>query len=87
MTNPAIDPLREGLVMSLESHLGARGNFLQVRIVELWNRKARRHHHLPRKERALKCLLFIGRILGEVFVGLSCEGHENMRVRNVWREW
>jgi hypothetical protein len=29
VTNPAIDPLREGLVMSLESHLGARGNFLQ----------------------------------------------------------
>lgn len=28
MTNPAIDPLREGLVMSLEVHLGARGNIL-----------------------------------------------------------
>jgi hypothetical protein len=28
VTNPAIDPLREGLVMSLESRLGARGNLL-----------------------------------------------------------
>jgi len=29
VTNPAIDPLREGLVLSLESHLGARGNILE----------------------------------------------------------
>jgi len=29
VTNPAIDPLREGLVMSLEVHLGSRGNILQ----------------------------------------------------------
>eukprot|EP00241_Pyramimonas_parkeae_P000420 CAMPEP_0114250742 /NCGR_PEP_ID=MMETSP0058-20121206/14870_1 /TAXON_ID=36894 /ORGANISM="Pyramimonas parkeae, CCMP726" /LENGTH=1531 /DNA_ID=CAMNT_0001364439 /DNA_START=430 /DNA_END=5025 /DNA_ORIENTATION=+ len=28
VTNPAIDPLREGLVMSLDVHLGARGNIL-----------------------------------------------------------
>lgn len=28
MTNPPIDPLREGLVMSLEMRLGARGNLL-----------------------------------------------------------
>ena len=28
MTNPAIDPLREGLVMSLEMPLGAKGNLL-----------------------------------------------------------
>ncbi|VFQ72272.1 unnamed protein product [Cuscuta campestris] len=30
VTNPAIDPLREGLVMSLEVHLGMRGNILEV---------------------------------------------------------
>lgn len=30
VTNPAIDPLREGLVMSLEVNLGKRGNILQV---------------------------------------------------------
>ena len=29
VTNPPIDPLREGLVMSLEMRLGARGNLLQ----------------------------------------------------------
>nr|YP_009546567.1 ferredoxin-dependent glutamate synthase [Gelidium kathyanniae]AYO27915.1 ferredoxin-dependent glutamate synthase [Gelidium kathyanniae] len=28
VTNPAIDPLRESLVMSLETHLGAKGNLL-----------------------------------------------------------
>ncbi|NJK62559.1 MAG: glutamate synthase large subunit, partial [Synechococcaceae cyanobacterium SM2_3_1] len=28
VTNPAIDPLRESLVMSLDMHLGARGNLL-----------------------------------------------------------
>lgn len=28
VTNPPIDPLREGLVMSLEMRLGARGNLL-----------------------------------------------------------
>ena len=28
MTNPPIDPLREGLVMSLEMRLGRRGNLL-----------------------------------------------------------
>ncbi|MEN9248776.1 MAG: glutamate synthase-related protein [Gloeomargarita sp. GXS_bins_116] len=31
VTNPAIDPLRESLVMSLEMGLGRRGNLLQVR--------------------------------------------------------
>ncbi|CAA0812826.1 Ferredoxin-dependent glutamate synthase 1-chloroplastic/mitochondrial [Striga hermonthica] len=30
VTNPAIDPLREGLVMSLEINLGKRGNILEV---------------------------------------------------------
>lgn len=30
VTNPAIDPLREGLVMSLEVNLGKRGNILEV---------------------------------------------------------
>ncbi|XP_073139676.1 ferredoxin-dependent glutamate synthase, chloroplastic-like [Henckelia pumila] len=30
VTNPAIDPLREGLVMSLEINLGKRGNILQI---------------------------------------------------------
>ncbi|KAK2981099.1 hypothetical protein RJ640_021153, partial [Escallonia rubra] len=30
VTNPAIDPLREGLVMSLEVNLGKRGNLLEV---------------------------------------------------------
>ena len=30
VTNPAIDPLREGLVMSLETTLGAKGNLLEV---------------------------------------------------------
>ncbi|KAK4281941.1 hypothetical protein QN277_013381 [Acacia crassicarpa] len=30
VTNPAIDPLREGLVMSLEVNLGQRGNILEV---------------------------------------------------------
>ena len=29
VTNPPIDPLREGLVMSLEMRLGSRGNLLQ----------------------------------------------------------
>ena len=29
MTNPPIDPLREGLVMSLAMRLGKRGNLLQ----------------------------------------------------------
>nr|YP_010170919.1 glutamate synthase [Chondria tumulosa]QSD57060.1 glutamate synthase [Chondria tumulosa] len=29
VTNPAIDPLRENLVMSLETHLGPKGNFLE----------------------------------------------------------
>jgi len=29
VTNPPIDPLREGLVMSLEMRLGKRGNLLQ----------------------------------------------------------
>jgi hypothetical protein len=28
VTNPPIDPLREGLVMSLEMRLGGRGNLL-----------------------------------------------------------
>ena len=28
VTNPPIDPLREGLVMSLQMRLGARGNLL-----------------------------------------------------------
>jgi hypothetical protein len=40
VTNPAIDPLREGLVMSLESHLGARGNFLQVSLSNTKKRRA-----------------------------------------------
>ena len=31
VTNPAIDPLREGLVMSLEMLLGERGNLLEAR--------------------------------------------------------
>ncbi|KAG2638842.1 hypothetical protein PVAP13_2NG619300 [Panicum virgatum] len=30
VTNPAIDPLREGLVMSLEVNIGKRGNILEV---------------------------------------------------------
>uniref|UniRef100_A0A7N0THN9 glutamate synthase (ferredoxin) n=1 Tax=Kalanchoe fedtschenkoi TaxID=63787 RepID=A0A7N0THN9_KALFE len=30
VTNPAIDPLREGLVMSLEVNIGKRGNLLEV---------------------------------------------------------
>lgn len=30
VTNPAIDPLREGLVMSLEVNVGKRGNILEV---------------------------------------------------------
>jgi glutamate synthase (ferredoxin) len=30
VTNPAIDPLRESLVMSLNMHLGARGNLLHI---------------------------------------------------------
>ncbi|XP_073017291.1 ferredoxin-dependent glutamate synthase, chloroplastic-like [Primulina eburnea] len=30
VTNPAIDPLREGLVMSLEVNLGKRGNILEI---------------------------------------------------------
>ena len=30
VTNPPIDPLREGLVMSLEMRLGGRGNLLQT---------------------------------------------------------
>ncbi|KAK3249813.1 hypothetical protein CYMTET_40777 [Cymbomonas tetramitiformis] len=30
VTNPAIDPLREGLVMSLVMHIGAKGNVLNV---------------------------------------------------------
>ncbi|XP_074320575.1 ferredoxin-dependent glutamate synthase, chloroplastic [Silene latifolia] len=30
VTNPAIDPLREGLVMSLEVNIGRRGNILEV---------------------------------------------------------
>jgi len=29
VTNPAIDPLREGLVMSLEITIGKRGNLLE----------------------------------------------------------
>ncbi len=29
VTNPPIDPIREGLVMSLEMRLGKRGNLLQ----------------------------------------------------------
>lgn len=45
VTNPAIDSLREGLVMSLEINLGKRGNILdagapnaaQVSIVVLWS--------------------------------------------------
>src|SRR5574341_131202 len=40
VTNPPIDPLREGLVMSLRARIGARGNFLaetpeQARLLEL----------------------------------------------------
>jgi glutamate synthase (ferredoxin) len=31
VTNPAIDPLRENLVMSLNMHLGARGNLLDLK--------------------------------------------------------
>jgi glutamate synthase (ferredoxin) len=31
VTNPAIDPLRESLVMSLNMHLGARGNLLDLK--------------------------------------------------------
>ena len=30
VTNPPIDPLREGLVMSLNMRLGKRGNLLQA---------------------------------------------------------
>ncbi|XP_058205843.1 ferredoxin-dependent glutamate synthase, chloroplastic-like [Rhododendron vialii] len=30
VTNPAIDPLREGLVMSLEVNIGKRGNILEI---------------------------------------------------------
>ena len=30
VTNPAIDPLREGLVMSLEVNIGKRSNILEV---------------------------------------------------------
>lgn len=30
VTNPAIDPLREGLVMSLEVNIGKRGNILEA---------------------------------------------------------
>ena len=30
VTNPAIDPLREGLVMSLEVNVGKRRNILEV---------------------------------------------------------
>jgi len=30
VTNPAIDPLREGLVMSLEVNIGKRGNILEL---------------------------------------------------------
>jgi len=30
VTNPAIDPLREGLVMSLEVNIGKKGNLLEV---------------------------------------------------------
>lgn len=30
VTNPAIDPLREGLVMSLEVNIGRRGNILEA---------------------------------------------------------
>lgn len=30
VTNPAIDPLREGLVMSLEVNIGKRRNILEV---------------------------------------------------------
>lgn len=30
VTNPAIDPLREGLVMSLEVNIGKRQNILEV---------------------------------------------------------
>ena len=45
VTNPAIDSLREGLVMSLEINLGKRGNILdagaqnaaQVCIVVFWS--------------------------------------------------
>lgn len=44
VTNPAIDPLREGLVMSLEVNIGKRGNILevgpqnvsQVRVLKIW---------------------------------------------------
>ena len=30
VTNPAIDPLREGLVMSLEVNIGKRRNILEI---------------------------------------------------------
>jgi glutamate synthase (ferredoxin) len=30
VTNPPIDPLREGLVMSLEVNIGKRGNILEA---------------------------------------------------------
>mgnify|MGYP001459535271 FL=1 len=32
VTNPPIDPLREGLVMSLDSHIGKKGNILPITI-------------------------------------------------------
>ncbi|CAN0498373.1 unnamed protein product, partial [Discosporangium mesarthrocarpum] len=32
VTNPPIDPLREGTVMSLETTLGARGNVMDPRV-------------------------------------------------------
>ncbi len=31
VTNPAIDPLRESLVMSLDTYLGSKGNLLEIR--------------------------------------------------------
>ena len=30
MTNPPIDPIREGVVMSLECHVGPEGNLLST---------------------------------------------------------
>ena len=44
VTNPAIDPLREGFVMSLEMTIGAKGNLLQQRRRQGHPRRA---HQVP----------------------------------------
>lgn len=46
VTNPPIDPLREGLVMSLEMTLGKRENILEIN-KEHANSVSRRIRHLP----------------------------------------